>query len=435
MADETNEPTRCSFCGCSDQEVGELLFGNGTGEIVRICSNCSKETERIFEPKRRRARPISEKLWSLPKPEEIVRHLDQQIISQTSAKRKLAVAVTNHAKRLLDAEIRASMSESDRKESYLGEVVIEKSNILLIGPTGSGKTAMVKALAEKLHVPLVIGDATTLTESGYAGEDVESLLYRLLETALWDISEAERGIVFIDEIDKLRMTTSRSGNRDINGAGVQQSLLKMIEGHKCTVPVGSRKQPADTGLLMDTSNILFICGGAFAGLDQIIADRLGRSAIGFRTKQPSSDCPNFLSQVLPQDLEEFGLIPELVGRLPVIATLDELSEADLETILVSPRSSLVKQFRKLAFLGQAELGFHNEAVRAMAQIAKERGTGARGLRSVLERVMEPILFNMLMASRHNVTVDDVYKAFPNAKRNPPLARYIRPSRRRVAANG
>ena len=342
----------------------------------------------VPEPTPPPERPSKEaRLAFVPSPKTLVAHLDQFVIGQDIAKRRLALGVSNHFKRLVDVW---DCGDPDpiNADADLQNVRIEKSNILLIGPSGSGKTHLVRSLASYLNVPLVIGDATSLTEAGYVGEDVESLLSKLILATEGDMDAAQRGIIYIDEIDKIKMTGS--GFKDLR-LGVQHALLKLIEGSVATVPpLGGYKHPAQPGIPLDTTNVLFICGGAFVGLEDIIAKRLGRGGFGFgqlsENRQVAAD--GLLRQVKPEDLEAFGLIPEIIGRLPVIAPLDALGIEDLARILQTPKNSLVQQYRKLVRFHGADLVFTDAAVREIARIALERGTGARGLRSVVEEVLE-----------------------------------------------
>jgi ATP-dependent Clp protease ATP-binding subunit ClpX len=365
-------------------------------------------------------KPVSPPDWndllaSVPSPKSLVEHLDRHVVGQRSAKRKLAVAVSNHFKRLLDGERwTGKVTGPDPLDNApdLLHVVIERSNILLIGPSGSGKTLLVKALAEKLNLPVVIGDATTLTESGYVGEDVESLLVKLYHAANFDLLAAQKGIVFIDEIDKLRRSHGTPGMyRDASGEGVQQALLKMIEGFVCNIPTsGGPKHPNGMLLPFDTSDVLFICGGAFSGLEDIISRRLGRATrefgFGGATTEHQEDACDLLSHVMPQDLQAFGMIPELLGRLPIIVTLDDLGVDDLARILSDPKNALLKQFRKLLRLQGADLEFTPKAITEVARLAHERGTGARGLRAVVEQVVEIVLFEVSEADHGQVFVID-----------------------------
>jgi ATP-dependent Clp protease ATP-binding subunit ClpX len=395
----------CDFC--FNREIS--LYEGGFDPPVRICGFCASKAlsevnpQPAPEPAPPPERPSKEvRLAFIPTPKSVVAHLDQFVIGQTQAKKRLALGVSNHFKRLVDTWDRND-PDPIITDLDLRDVMVEKSNILLIGPSGSGKTHLVKSLASFLNVPLVIGDATTLTEAGYVGDDVESLLTRLIQVSYGDIDAAQRGIVYIDEIDKLRMNGSAS--KDM-GLGVQHALLKMLEGTVGTVPpAGGYKHPMQPGIPFDTTNVLFICGGAFTGLDQIISKRLGRGGFGF--DQLAENCQvspdGLLRQVKPEDLRQFGLIPELIGRLPVIASLDPLGLDDLARILQFPKGSLIQQFRKLVRFHGADLMFTDAAVREIAEIALRRGTGARGLRSVLEEVMEAVLFDVDAGVRYVIT--------------------------------
>ncbi|MBO6621944.1 MAG: ATP-dependent Clp protease ATP-binding subunit ClpX [Balneola sp.] len=402
---ENNDIVNCSFCGRSSLEVNSMVAGPG----VYVCDRCVEDASSIIKSDlaslaRRRDKPVK----PLLKPVEVKTKLDEYVIGQEQAKKTLSVAVYNHYKRI------------NHNHREIDDTQIEKSNIVLLGPTGSGKTLLARTLAKIIDVPFTIADATVLTEAGYVGEDVESILSNLLQAADYDVDRAKQGIVYIDEVDKVaRKSDNPSITRDVSGEGVQQALLKILEGTVANIPPkGGRKHPEQSFIQLDTSDILFICGGAFAGLEDIISRRMSTGSLGFHNADSvkfDKNQPDIFTHVEPEDLQRFGLIPELIGRLPMICGLHELSDEAMLDILQNPKNALCKQYKKLFKMEDVELEFENEALKAIVEQAKKRKTGARGLRSIMEEAMMDIMFtlpSMKDISRCVITAETITKNAP-----------------------